>query len=397
MSDPILPGATLGVLGGGQLGAMFTMAAGRLGYRVAVWDPDPEAPAHRIADVSLKAPFMEDTTRNRFEHEVSAVTYEWENIPAVVAEAVERVLPVRPGSGILRLLQHRLDQKSFLATRGFPVAAFQPIVDPTELTNAADKVGFPCLCKTATAGYDGKGQWRLSSREQAMELQKQLSRSASSHSRWIVEQFIEFQKELSVLVVRGVDGEQRVYPVAENIHQAGILRVTSVPANISPQIETQAKELASASIEALNGVGVFCIELFLKEHGTLCINEIAPRPHNSGHYTLDSCTTSQFEQQVRALCGLPLGEVQMLCPAVMVNLIGDDLRRVTSKDALASLLRTPGAKFHDYRKQSIRERRKMGHVTFLDRNSAQARESADRLLRFLQGSDTSQIPATPKG
>ncbi|MBA2252323.1 MAG: 5-(carboxyamino)imidazole ribonucleotide synthase [Nitrospirales bacterium] len=363
---------------------MFTAAARQLGYRVAVWDPDVDAPAHKSADRSFSAPFTDRDELELFRNAVSAVTYEWENIPVAVASALERSVPVRPGSAILRVLQNRLDHKAFLAEQGFPVAPFRAVLNPKELTKAAEAIGFPCLCKTATAGYDGKGQWRLSSMSDAGSLQERLSQSASPNSRWIVEQFLGFTKELSVLVIRGLDGDQRLYPVADNIHEAGILRTTSIPAEIDRAIAEQAQKTAASAIHALRGVGVFCVELFLMPDGTLLINEIAPRPHNSGHYTLDACAVSQFEQQVRALCGLPLGEVRLLSPAVMINLIGEDLTRALSEDALIALLRVPGTKLHVYGKNSIRPGRKMGHVTFMAEKLEEAQKAALTLQRFLQ-------------
>jgi 5-(carboxyamino)imidazole ribonucleotide synthase len=376
----------LGVLGGGQLGAMFVTAARRLGYRVAVWDPDPEAPAHKIADRSFSAPFTDCDVLEQFRSIVSAVTYEWENIPVAVAEALEQSVPVRPGSAILRVLQNRLDHKTFLAERGFPVASFRAVSDPKELTNTAVAIGFPCLCKTATAGYDGKGQWRLGSAREAANLQERLSHSASPNRRWIVEQFLGFAKELSVLVVRAANGDRRVYPATDNVHEAGILRTTLVPAAIEHVIAERAQEVAIAAIEALHGVGVFCIELFLMPDGRLLINEIAPRPHNSGHYTLDACTVSQFEQQARALCVLPLGEVRLLSAAAMVNLIGEDLARARSEEALIALLEVPGSTLHVYGKASIRPGRKMGHVTFLAEHPEEAREAALHFQESLRAS-----------
>ena len=374
----------LGVLGGGQLGAMFTTAARRLGYRVAVWDPDPDAPAHTMADRSFTLPFTDCHALEQFRSVVSAVTYEWENIPVAVAEALEHSTPVRPGSAILRVLQNRLDHKAFLAERGFPVASFRALSDPKDLTSTASAIGFPCLCKTATAGYDGKGQWRLSSMDDAVNLQERLSHSAALNREWIVEQFVGFAKELSALVVRAADGDRQVYPVTENVHEAGILRTTWVPAVIDRIIAERAQATALAAIEALEGVGVFCVELFLMPDGTLLINEIAPRPHNSGHYTLDVCTVSQFEQQVRALCGLPLGEVRLLNSAAMVNLIGEDLTRVVSEAGLSALLGTPGSKLHIYGKKSVRPGRKMGHVTFLSEKADRGVEQAQALLRLLK-------------
>ena len=385
MPGSILPGTMLGVLGGGQLGAMFAMAARRLGYRVAVWDPDPDAPAHTIADRSFSSPFTDCDALQQFENIVSAVTYEWENIPVSVAEALEQSVPVRPGSNILRVLQNRLDHKTFLAERGFPVAPFLAVPHPKELTDTAAVIGFPCLCKAATAGYDGKGQWRLSSASEAASLQERLTQSASSNDRWIIEQFLGFTKELSVLIVRAANGDRRIYPVAENVHEAGILRTTLVPASIDPVIAERAQAIAIAAIEALTGVGVFCVELFVMPDNALVINEIAPRPHNSGHYTLDACTISQFEQQVRALCGLPLGEVRLLSPAAMINLIGEDLMRVRSEEALIALLGVPGSKLHVYGKKSVRPGRKMGHVTFLTEQAGRALEYVMSLQQSLSG------------
>ncbi|HJU03792.1 MAG TPA: 5-(carboxyamino)imidazole ribonucleotide synthase, partial [Nitrospiraceae bacterium] len=329
MQDVLAPGATLGVLGGGQLGAMFAQAARRLGYRVAVWDSDSDAPALKIADRTFTSLFTDERSLSEFARCVGAVTYEWENIPVQAASAIERAIPMRPSSRILGLLQNRLEQKTFLADRGFPVAPFRTVSDPDELLATAQAVGFPSICKIATAGYDGKGQWRLTDPRGVPAVREVLHQSRQAHSRWIVEQFLPFEKELSVLVVWGTDGDCRLYPVVENLHEQAILRATRVPASIDPERTEQALHLAASVVRALEGVGVFCVEMFLMPDGGLLINEIAPRPHNSGHYTLDACSVSQFEQQVRAVCGLPLGEVRLLTPAAMVNLLGDDLTCAT--------------------------------------------------------------------
>lgn len=391
MTYLVEPGAMVGVLGGGQLGAMFAGAARRLGYRVAVWDPDPWAPALKGADLSLSQSFADPVSLEAFATAVSAATYEWENVPAEVADALERRVPVRPAAQVLRLLQDRFEQKTFLASHGFPVVPFRGATSLDQLSQA-EEVGFPCLCKTARAGYDGKGQWRLSGTHDVMVLQERLrvqdlgreSGLAVGRTRWILEQFLSFDKELSVLVTRAQHGERRTYPAVENLHEAGILRVTRVPAQIEPRTADRARALAEAVVEALEGVGVFCVELFLMRDGRLFINEVAPRPHNSGHYTLDACTVSQFEQQVRAVCGLPLGEVRLLCPAVMVNLIGEDLNRVTVGEGLRELLRAPGAKLHVYGKRPIRPGRKMGHVTFLGEKPDDAWSVAQSFCRLLE-------------
>ncbi|MEK6804263.1 MAG: 5-(carboxyamino)imidazole ribonucleotide synthase [Nitrospirota bacterium] len=365
------PGATLGVLGGGQLGAMFATAARRLGYAVVVWDPDPEAPAHRLADFSLSRPFTDAAARQDFIRRVCAVTYEWENVPADLCEQLERDVPVRPSSRVLRVIQDRIEQKTFLQAHGLPVPAFHAISSPEELRRQT-VLEHPLVCKTATAGYDGKGQWKIARAEDCAAVEEDLTRSLRPGSRWILEAWLPFERELSILVVRGMDGAVRTYPLVENVHEEGILRQSTVPANVPATVADQAAVMARSAVEALDGVGVFCVELFLMPDGRLLINEVAPRPHNSGHYSLDACTVSQFEQQVRALCGLPLGEVRLLSPTVMLNLIGDEILLATVSPAVQDLLREPGAVVHVYGKRAVRPKRKMGHISFL----AATREAA---------------------
>ena len=361
----IEPGSVLGVLGGGQLGAMFTMAAHCLGYQVAVWDPDPEAPAHRFATHSFPVPFTDQDILERFANLVSAVTYEWENIPAKLCRELEQRKPVRPSSAVLSVIQDRLEQKGFLASNGFPVPPFASLTAPDQLATTVRQVGYPALLKTATAGYDGKGQWRIHRESDVREVERALSGSARPGMRWIVESFVPFERELSILVVRGSDGQSCTYPLTENEHEEGILRTTKVPAPESSVVAERAAALARQVVDRLEGVGVFCLELFQLSSGELLINEIAPRPHNSGHYTLDACSVSQFEQQVRTTTGMPLGEVRLLSPAVMVNLIGDDAATLMKGAGCRTLLDIPGAVLHLYGKRAIRPRRKMGHVTFL--------------------------------
>jgi len=358
-------GSVLGVLGGGQLGAMFTMAASRLGYRVAVWDPDPEAPAHRVATYSFPFPFNDPHILARFADLASVVTYEWENIPAELCRALEQRRPVRPSSAVLSVIQDRLEQKEFLASNGFPVPPFVCLTAPEQLAATVRQVGYPALCKTATAGYDGKGQWRILRESDVREVERALSESARLGIRWIVESLVPFKRELSILMVRGADGQSCTYPLAENEHEEGILRTTIVPAPGSSAVAERAAALARQVVDRLEGVGVFCLELFQLASGELLINEIAPRPHNSGHYTLDACSVSQFEQQVRTTSGMPLGEVRLLSPAVMVNLIGEDASHLMKGAGSSALLDIPGAVLHLYGKRAIRPLRKMGHITFL--------------------------------
>ena len=381
-------GSVLGVLGGGQLGAMFIMAARRLGYHVAVWDPDPEAPAHRIATHSFPFPFDDQHILARFADLVSVVTYEWENIPAELCRALEEQKPVRPSAAVLRVIQDRLEQKGFLSSNGFPVPPFAGLTAPDQLATTIRQVGYPALCKTATAGYDGKGQWRLMRESDVGEVERALSESARPGMRWIVESLVPFERELSILVVRGIDGQHCTYPLVENEHEEGILRTTKVPTPGSLAVAERAAVLARQVVDRLGGVGVFCLELFQLPSGELLINEIAPRPHNSGHYTLDACSVSQFEQQVRATCGMPLGEVRLLSPAVMVNLIGDDAAVFLKGAGCRTLLDIPGAVLHLYDKPVIRPRRKMGHVTFLGETLSLALDHAKQFRKGLANDST---------
>lgn len=377
------PGSVLGVLGGGQLGAMFASAARRLGYRIAVWDQDPDAPAHRQSDHSFTAAFSDLPTREHFSSLVQAVTFEWENVPSDLCEWLEERHRVRPSSAVLRIIQDRVDQKLFLQSHDLPVVPFVAIGSPDQLMEAVKGIGIPSLCKTATSGYDGKGQWPIRQNSDVDEVARTLRTIERSASRWILEQLIEFERELSVLAVRGSNGECRTYPVVENRHERGILRMTLAPATVSVQVAARASDLARQAVDVLKGVGVFCVELFHTADDRLFINEIAPRPHNSGHYTLDACTVSQFEQQVRAVCGAPLGEVRQWSPAAMVNLIGADMQAVTSGQAFKDLLSLPGAVLHLYGKTVVRPGRKMGHVTFLGETREAAAEPAHRLLARL--------------
>lgn len=382
-SQPLGFGATLGVLGGGQLGALFTRAALRLGYQVAVWDPDSDAPAHRLASRSVAASFTDPSAYREFSQAVSAVTFEWENIPAAICEQLSRICPVKPSGAVLRVIQDRIEQKQFLQAHGLPVPSFSVADDPGQLAGIVRTVGAPVICKTATAGYDGKGQWTIRQPGDVAGVESALRAMIPKGARWIVEGLVDYERELSVLVVRGEDGKFCLYPAVENRHEAGILRTTIIPAAVAPKVAAEAQTLALRAVETLNGVGVFCVELFHLREDRLLINEIAPRPHNSGHYTLDACTVSQFEQQVRVLCALPLGEVRLLSPAAMVNVIGHDVEKLTSLGGGQALLAVPGAALHLYGKRTVRPGRKMGHVTFLAASADEATNRADQFRQSL--------------
>lgn len=376
-------GSVLGVLGGGQLGAMFATAARRMGYRVAVWDPDSDAPAHHLADHSYAAPFSDIETRDRFCRNVHAVTFEWENVPADLCEWLEQQHSVCPSGAVLRTIQDRIEQKRFLQAHHLPVTPFTALDSPEQLTAAITLLGLPALCKTARAGYDGKGQWLLQQPADVDRVLHSLSVRSRAGERYVLEQCVNFERELSVLVVRDRGGECRTYPAVDNRHENGILRLTLAPSSLPSSEATKAMGLAAEAVSALQSPGVFCVELFRLSDGQLLINEIAPRPHNSGHYTLAACTVSQFEQQVRVMCGAPIGEVRLLCSAAMVNLLGAEIQTVTSGRAYSHLLALPGAVLHLYGKKTIRPGRKMGHVTFLAEDRTPVEERAQWLMKQL--------------
>jgi 5-(carboxyamino)imidazole ribonucleotide synthase len=379
----IVAGRKLGILGGGQLGTFFAVAARRLGYKVTVWDPDPAAPAGAWADRFIPLPFEDPRGLQSFLSQCEAVTYEWENIPVSLVEAIEEKLAVRPGSRVLRLLQNRVSEKNFLTEHHFPVTPFRAVKEPSEIQKAAEALSFPVICKTATAGYDGHGQWPLNFDKEADALSDRLQPRPTG---WIVEKRVPYLKELSVVVARNDQGILSAYPVTDNRHEKGILRLCQIPALIEPSMAGKATSLAADVITALEGVGVFCIEIFLLADGALLVNEIAPRPHNSGHYSMDVCTVSQFEQQVRILCGLPLVDPQLLSPAVMVNILGSEVTALQSPEPLQKLLSIPNARIYHYRKQVIKAGRKMGHLTIADPDARTGMEKAAEARAILDRS-----------
>lgn len=375
--NPILPGATLGVLGSGQLGRMFTIAARRLGYRVHVFSPDDDTPTGQVADVEIRGKYDDLDAVANFARSVDVVTFEFENVPSATTEIAARHCPVRPGGEVLHITQHRLREKGFFKQAGLPVTPFAAVRNAEELDAAIAQLGLPAVIKTASWGYDGKGQKIVRSREDALEAFRNLGTGEA-----ILEQFIDYECELSVVGVRGVDGEVLCYPPVQNAHVNHILDVSVSPGDLPPAILKEAPEIARAVMEALQVVGVLCVEFFLTKDGRLLINETAPRPHNSGHLTIDAHVSSQFEQQVRSVCGLPLGSVRQLAPAAMANLLGD----LWSEGApnWAALCRSSEVKLHLYGKRDARPGRKMGHITAIADTSAEAellvRAARDALL-----------------
>ena len=355
------PGKTIGVLGGGQLGRMFAQAAQSLGYRVHVYEPAGLSPAASVADCETQASFEDLAALETFARQVDVVTYEFENIPAEPLEAVEAIVAVHPAPGVLATCQNRWKEKAWLRANGFPHARYVEALDG-DIVPAAAHLGLPCVVKTADFGYDGKGQMRISTGED-------LARAAAIFRgrRCVVEQWVEFEREISVICARTEAGETRTFPAAENIHTNHILEFSIVPARISASVEAKARVLAESVADALGVVGLVAVEMFLARSGELIVNELAPRPHNSGHWSIDACETSQFEQHVRAVCGLPLGPSAARGPVVMVNILGDawawEGGAVAGEPDWAAVLAEPSAKLHLYGKPEPRPGRKMGHFT----------------------------------
>ncbi|MEW6636574.1 MAG: 5-(carboxyamino)imidazole ribonucleotide synthase [Actinomycetota bacterium] len=368
MRGRILPGAAIGVLGSGQLGRMFALAARRMGYRVHVFSPESGSPAGQVSDREWAALYDDLEAAREFAESVEAVTLEFENIPAATVEEISALVPVRPGAKALRTTQHRLREKTFLSRAGFPLTPFRRVGSREELQAALGQTGTPAVLKTAGFGYDGKGQVRIGAPEEAEAAWKALASEA------VLEAWVDLALEVSVVGARGLDGSFAHYGVVENTHRRGILDLTVSPAGLPPGIEREAVEITRSIFEELEIVGTACVEFFLSRDGRLLVNEIAPRPHNSGHWTLEGASTSQFEQQLRAVCGLPLGSTEPLRPAAMVNLLGD-LWSGGEPDWAASL-GFPDARLHLYGKKSARPGRKMGHLTVLAGTPERARERA---------------------
>lgn len=368
----IVPGATLGVLGSGQLGRMFATEARRLGYGVHVLSPRPPGtPTGQVADREVSAPYEDLEAVAEFARGVDVVTYEFEKVPAAAAETCAGIVPVRPSPRVLAVARDRIREKSTLRDAGLPVTPFAPVRGEGDLAGAAGELGAPGVLKTVTGGYDGKGQVPVEAPEGIGAAWAELGADTA-----VYERFVDFACELSVVVARGTDGRTALYGPMRNRHVDHVLDLSRHPAGVPPEVEREAREIGRAVAEALEAVGVLCVELFLTREGDLLVNEIAPRPHNSGHLTIEGHETSQFEQQVRAVCGLPLGSVEPVRPAAMANLLGD-LWADGAPD-WASLLAREGVKLHLYGKREARPGRKMGHVTALADDPGRAAEKVER-------------------
>jgi 5-(carboxyamino)imidazole ribonucleotide synthase len=374
----ILPGATVGVLGGGQLGRMFTLQARTMGYGVVVLDPDPASPAGAVANRHIRAPYDDERALSDLSESCAAITTEFENVPAAALQTLTRSSLVRPPVEAVATSQDRIAEKSFLQSHGIPTAKFRAVRDLRELKTAVTALRLPALLKTSRFGYDGKGQALVKSEEDAVRAFQRFGGVPC-----VLEERLALECELSVVLARGVDGDVAPFPVAENQHRDGILETSVVPARVPEAMMREARELATGLAEEMEYVGVLGVELFVANGSRLLVNEMAPRPHNSGHYTLDACSTDQFEQQLRALCGLPLAQPWLLSPVAMINLLGD--LWADGEPRWEEALSRPGVRLHLYGKAEARPGRKMGHLNCLatdpDRALATALETRDALRR----------------
>jgi 5-(carboxyamino)imidazole ribonucleotide synthase len=369
------------VLGSGQLGRMLAFAARRMGYRVHTLSPETDTPTGQVADREIGAPYEDLDAVRAFALGVDVVTFEFENVPAATAEAAAELAPVHPSPAVLRTMQHRLREKTYLAGAGFPVAPFRHVRTPADLQDGLRDLGLPAILKRAGFGYDGKGQVRVARPDDAVP-----ALAALGGQEGVLEAQIDFACEVSVVAARTAAGEFAHYGAISNTHEGGILDLSAAPAALDPQVARRAVELTADLAHMLAYVGVLCVEYFVTRDGALLVNEVAPRPHNSGHLTIEACPTGQFEQQLRAVCALPLGATTPLHPAGMANLLGDLWQSGEPNWAAACAM--PSVMLHLYGKRDPRPGRKMGHLTALGADAAEARACAARArdaLRYPPG------------
>ncbi|MGV3488218.1 MAG: 5-(carboxyamino)imidazole ribonucleotide synthase [Tuberibacillus sp.] len=366
----ILPGQTIGILGGGQLGRMMAIAAKQMGFRIAVLDPTPDCPTAQVADVCIVAAYDDIEAAMNLADVSDVITYEFENVDSEMARLLETQAYLPQGGELLRMTQDRLIEKQAIENAGVSVAPYQKVVKIDDLKDAIRCFGFPAVLKTATGGYDGKGQYVLRNERDVAAVEVELT----GDQVYVLEKWVDFSKEISVIVTRNTLGETSTFPVAENIHVNNILHQTIVPARIKEAEKQEAVKIALKIAESIQLVGTLAVEMFLQEDGKIFANELAPRPHNSGHYTIEACDTSQFEQHIRAVCGWPLGSTTLLKPVVMVNLLGQHM-----KPAMENIPNLTSAHYHIYGKSEAKQNRKMGHVTVLGNTVDEALEKAQAL------------------
>lgn len=367
-NQPILPPATIGIVGGGQLGQMMALSAKSMGYHVGVLDPTPQAPAAQVADFQITADYQDKSALIMLAQESDVLTYEFENVDEAALIAAQRYTKLPQGTDLLHITGNRLNEKQFLHDHGIPVTPFAPVTDQQSFNYALKRVGTPAILKTVAGGYDGHGQTDL--------MQPELTAAAGRliDQPCILEARQEFRAEVSMMVTRSAAGVVTTFPLVENRHQHHILHTTIAPANVRPAVHVAARKIAVSIAEALKLRGVLGIEFFVLPDDSLLVNELAPRPHNSGHYTIEACNISQFEAHIRSICGLPIPAITQVEPAVMRNLLGTDLTV-----ARENLMNHPEWHFHDYGKAEIKPQRKMGHITVLNQNVDEALNALQQL------------------
>jgi 5-(carboxyamino)imidazole ribonucleotide synthase len=378
--SPFLPGSTIGIVGGGQLGRMLVMVARRMGYRTIVIDPDPAAPAGELADEHLVAHFTDIEAAETLARSADVVTLEWENTDVATLRSLEGRLPLRPGPHVLEVAQNRVREKEAARRLGLATADFRAVRSLDDLRRGCGELGLPALLKTATGGYDGRGQYPI---RESSEIDSAFAALGGGEVELILEAWVAYRMEVSVICARSVDGDVKSFPVVENLHSGGILDFTLAPARLPDHLLEQARAVGEALVEGLDVVGLLAVEMFVDDGDRILVNEIAPRPHNSGHYTMEACSVSQFEQQLRAVCGLPLADPRLLLPAAMVNLLGQHVGTGAGLRSIMDALARPMLTLHLYGKRSARTGRKMGHLTALSDDADlayhQVREARDAL------------------
>ncbi|GCF94535.1 N5-carboxyaminoimidazole ribonucleotide synthase [Enterococcus florum] len=361
MVNFVQPGATIGIVGGGQLGRMMAVSAKEMGFRVGIIDPTRDCPAAQIADWHIAAEYNDQSALKEMARRSDVVTYEFENVDVDAINQIINKVSVPQGTDLLAITQDRLLEKSFLEGNNIVIAPYATIISPTDIQDAIDGIGYPCVLKTTRGGYDGHGQYVLKSTSDLAPAMN-LLRSGTC----VLEAWIPFEKELSVLVTGNEQGEYVTFPIAENLHRNNILHETIVPARIEEMVAKEAQRIAKVIAEGVELTGTLCVEMFLTKAGALYVNELAPRPHNSGHYTIEACSMSQFDAHIRGICGWPLSQPRLLSEAVMVNILGQHI-----SGTLKAIPEKPEWHFHYYGKAEAKENRKMGHVTVLTKNLSQ--------------------------
>lgn len=380
----------IGIIGGGQLGKMMIQEAKKMGFYITVLDPTLKCPAHTLVDEHIGANFDDETAIRLLASKSDVITYEFEHIGADILETLENEgVKVYPTAKSLKIIQNKYSQKSLLLKNNIPMPEFTSVKTPNDIKNAGEKYGYPFLLKSCTGGYDGKGNFVIHNENEINEGFKALG---SGKIPLMAEKFFPFTMEISVLACRGINGEIEVYPVAENIHHDNILFETRVPANISEETSKKAMELAKSVMEIFEGVGMFCVEMFVDKDGNVALNEVAPRPHNSGHYTIEACMTSQFEQHIRAVSGLPLGSSKLIMPTVMRNLLGEEgFNGNATVEGADEALSIKGVYLHIYGKEKSVPKRKMGHFTVISDTLEEASEKAKKAYDFIKIKGTDAI------